>query len=461
MPIPHLGLRLLLLGCILAVNAFFAGAEVALLSVRDSRLRQLAEQGQVGARIALQLLANPSRLLGVTQVGVTLASLGLGWAGEDTLYAIILNLVHPAISPGTSVLIRGVCFAAAFLLMTYLHVTLGEVVPKNLAINTADRLALVVAPPLMVFSRIAAPFITIIERTVMLMTRSMGIQTRHHPGGHSADEIRLIVASSRGAGHLPEAQEEMINRVLDLEDLSAREVMTGRNAIVSVSIDASLDEVLSTMIREQHSRLPVWEGTPELIVGMIFYKDLLPVWQERRRFLREGRSPRPFRVRPLMRKAPVVPETKPLSAILEEFRTGKSHMAIVVDEFGTVSGLLTLEDVLEQIVGGIEDEFDDRREPATVEVADELVLDGATKIRELESQYGLTLPSEAGFETLAGYLLYRLGHIPKPGEFVDFEGRRFTVESVERNRIAGVRMQKLSPVVTSTGLRESIEEKTS
>ena len=326
--------------------------------------------------------------------------------------------------------------------MTYIHVIVGEVVPKNLAINTSDKLAVVVAPGLMLFSRIAGPFLTIIERSVSVISRAMGLGARRHAGGHSADEIRLIVASSRGAGHLPESQEEMINRVLDLEDVLAREVMVGRNEMVSISIEAALDDVLRTMIAEEHSRLPVWEDSPELIVGMVFYKDLLPVWQERRRFIREGRPQRPFRVRHIMRKPIVVPETKPLSSILEEFRTGKSHMAIVVDEFGTVTGLLTLEDVLEQIVGEIEDEFDETRQLPTEE-AGEIELDGATKIIDLESQYGVTLPSDAGFETLAGYLLYRFGHIPKPGESVDFRDRRFTVGTMERNRIARVQMARL------------------
>jgi CBS domain containing-hemolysin-like protein len=196
------------------------------------------------------------------------------------------------------------------------------------------------------------------------------------------------------------------------------------------------------MIAEEHSRLPVWEDSPALIVGMVFYKDLLPVWQERRRLIREGRPQRPFRVRQIMRKPIVVPETKPLSTILEEFRTGKAHMAIVVDEFGTVTGLLTLEDVLEQIVGEIEDEFDETRQ-VHAEEAGEMELDGATKIIDLESLYGVTLPSDAGFETLAGYLLQRLGHIPKPGEIVDFGDRRFTVVTMERNRIARVQMTRL------------------
>lgn len=442
MLVPHLGLRILLLGCILAINAFFAGAEVSLLTVRETRLRQLAEKGQSGARIALQLLSNPSRLLGVTQVGVTLASLGLGWAGEETLYQLVLAVFHPLITRSMALAFHAVSFAGAFLVMTYLHVILGEVVPKNLAIHTADRLAVTVSPALMLFSRIAGPFVTVIERSVSAISRALGIRDAHHAGGHSPDEIRFIVSASRGAGHLPDAQGEIINRTLDLEDLSAREVMVGRNEIVSVSVGASLDEVLGQMIEEQHSRLPVWEGTPEQIVGMIFYKDLLPVWQERRRDIRAGRPPRVFRVRQMMRKPLIVPETKLLSDILREFQCGKSHMAIVVDEFGTVTGLLTLEDVLEQIVGEIEDEFDDAPQSPAEEAGD-VVLDGATKIRDLESQHGFTVPAEAGFETLAGYLLFRLGHIPREGEIVDMDDRRFIVEKMERNRIARVRSEKL------------------
>jgi CBS domain containing-hemolysin-like protein len=189
---------------------------------------------------------------------------------------------------------------------------------------------------------------------------------------------------------------------------------------------------------------------------MVFYKDLLPLWQERRRLIREGRSQRPFRVRQIMRKPLVVPETKPLSAILEEFRMGSSHLALVVDEFGTVTGLLTLEDVLEQIVGEIEDEFDDSRD-AGVAQTNEAVLDGATKIRDLESQHDFTLPSDAGFETLAGYLLFRLGHIPKVGEFVDYGERRFTVDVMERNRIARVRITRI-PATEHAGTRQAIDQ---
>jgi putative hemolysin len=444
--VTHPALRIFLLLLILAVNAFFAASEVALLSVRDSRLRQMADEGISGARIALQLLANPEKLLSVTQVGVTLASLGLGWAGEDTLYMFILGWLSPVLqyfpTPLQSQVLHAICFFLAFLLMTYCHVVVGEVLPKNLAIQKADRLAVVVAPALLVFTRIAGPFVLFIERSSGAITRAMGLRGKPRGGGHSAEELRVIVSSSRGSGHLPEIQEDMIHRVLDLDELSVREIMVPRNNMVSIAVNATLDDVLSTMREQQHSRLPVHGESPEQILGILYFKDMVHLWQDRRTARRLGRIPAPFDLRHLMRKHLVVPETKPLVQMLEEFRAGKSHMAMVVDEFGTISGLLTVEDVLEQIVGEIEDEFDEPPAPPESQAAD-FVLDGATKIRDFETRFEAEIPSEAGFETIAGFLLYKLGHIPRPGEAVEYEGRRFIVEEVERNRITRVKVEKI------------------
>ena len=194
----HYGFRILLLLLILGVNAFFAGAEVALLSVRESRLKQLAEEGQAGAQAALNLLANPERLLSVTQIGVTLASLGLGWAGEDTLYALIVALFQPAITPVTARALHAASFVLAFLVMTYFHVVVGEVVPKNLAIDRADRLAVIVAPALLIFYRISEPFVWVIEKSSAAITQALGGEVSERGGGHSAEELKLIVSSSRG-----------------------------------------------------------------------------------------------------------------------------------------------------------------------------------------------------------------------------------------------------------------------
>jgi putative hemolysin len=439
--VPNGSFRILAVALLIAMNGFFAGAEAALLSVRQSRLRQMAEEGQAGAQAALNLLSNPGRLLSVMQVGVTLASLGLGWAGENGMYEFLAAVFQPWVTPFNAEYLHGLAFGLAFLAISYLHVVLGEVVPKNLAIAKADRLAVLVAPALLVFYRLSTAFVVIVEGSARVITRALRLRSTGRAGGHSAEELKLIVTSSRGFGYLPEAQEEMIHRVLDLNTIFVREIMVSRNDIVSIPSDATLDQVLHTMIEERHSRLPVYqEGKPEKIVGILHYKDLLPVWEERRRAIRAGHPSRAFRVDKLIRPHFVVPETKPLSQILEEFRHGRSHMAMVVDEFGTIVGMVTVEDVLEQLVGRIEDEHDERIS-APVE-SDEVDLDGTTRIRDLESEYGIELPSDAGFETLAGFLLYRLGKIPKPGESVEHQGRRYTVLEMEHNRIARVRIEK-------------------
>ena len=434
------GFRLLLVVLLIASNGFFAGAEVALLSVRNSRLRQMAEEKVAGAQAALNLLANPGRLLSLTQVGVTLTSLGLGWAGEDTVYQLLVKALQPLLTPATSAIFHGISFALAFLIISFLHVVIGEVVPKNIAIDNAAKLAVLVAPPLLLFARISAPFVYVIERSATILSRALGLAGDHRAGGHSPEELRLIVSSSRGLGFLPEKLEEMIHRVLDLTSLSAREVMVPRKDMVAIPVEATLEEVLHTMIDTNHSRLPVYEETPEKVVGILHYKDLLPVWQQRRRALRAGRAGPPFTVRRMLRPHFVVPETKPLAQILEEFQGGRSHIAMVVDEFGTIVGMLTVEDVLEQIVGRIEDEHDEKiARPA---ISDDVELDGATRIRDLETEFDIEIPTGAGFETLAGFLLYRLGQIPSPGDNIEYEGRRYTVVRMERNRIARVRIER-------------------
>jgi putative hemolysin len=440
----HYGLRIALFLIILAANAFFSAAEVALITVRKSRLKQLAEQGDKGARAALNLLANPERLLSVTQVGVTLASLGLGWAGEGTIYSLLILAFQPLQTPAIASLLHWFSFILAFMIMTFAHVVVGEVVPKNLAIEKADRLASSVALALLIFHRISEPFVYIVERSSFALSRAIGLRGElHGAGGHSAEELKLMVSLSRGSGHLPPLQEDMIHHIIDLENLYVRQIMVPRNEIVSVPENATLDQVLHTMIEHQHSRLPVYREQPEQIVGILFYKDLLPVWANRRAAIAGGRRVPDFRVPRVMREYMVAPETKPLVQMLEEFKQGKAHMAMVVDEFGTIVGLVTVEDVLEQIVGEIEDEYD-VKELRPAQEAPAVELDGATKIRDLELLHGIEIPANAGFETLAGFLLMRLGYIPKPGEVVEAGDRRFTVLEMDRNRIAKVRVERLT-----------------
>ncbi len=439
-----MALRLIVLLLILATNGFFAAAEVALVSVRQSRLRELAKQGQAGAQSALNLLANPGRLLSVTQVGVTLASLGLGWAGEDTLYHLLRGVLDPLSVRAPAPLLHGVAFAIAFLIISYAHVIVGEVVPKNLALEKADRIAVLVAPVLLVFYRLSQPFVIIIERTSALVLRALGLSTGHARGGHTPEELKYIIQSSRHEGHLQQFEQDAIQRVIELSDYSAREIMTPRHNIVSLPVDADLEQLLGVMAEHKFTRLPVYEDRPEQIIGIVHFKDLIRVWDERRFAHERRRATRPFRLRRFVRKPLVVPETKPLNQLIDGFRGNHTHMALVVDEFGTVTGLVTLGDVLEQVFGDIGDEHDVVR-PAPSSQDRGLQLEGSTTIRDLETRYNLVLPGEAGFETLAGFLLFQFGYIPKVKDSIEYGGRRFVITQMDRNRIATVLIEKLEP----------------
>jgi putative hemolysin len=439
-----MSIRFFALILILATNGFFAAAEVSLVSVRQSRLRELAEQGQVGAQRALSLLANPGRLLSVTQVGVTLASLGLGWAGEDTLYKAFRSLIDSFSIRVSSVLLHGVAFTLAFLIISYSHVIIGEVVPKNLAIEKADKIAILSAPALLVFYRISQPFVVVIERSSALILRVLKLHTGHARGGHSPEELKYIIQSSRREGHLAQFEEDTIQHVIELADHSAREIMTPRHNMISLSVDANLEEVLSVMVEHKFTRVPVYDDRPEQIIGILHYKDLMRVWDERVFVHDRRRTTKPFRLRRFIRTPLVVPETKEINGLIDEFRNAHTHMALVVDEFGTVTGLVTLGDVLGQIFGDIGDEHDVVR-PAVSYQDKVLQLEGSTTIRELESRYNIVLPSEAEFETLAGFLLFQFGYIPTVKDSVVYGGRLFTVTQMDRNRIATVLIEKLEP----------------
>jgi CBS domain containing-hemolysin-like protein len=413
----------------------------------------MADEGVVGAHAALSLLSNPERLLSVVQVGVTIASLGLGWAGEDTVFALLSGWIAPLITPANEAWLHGVSFSISFLLITYAHVVLGEVVPKNLSIEHSDRLAVLVSPALLVFYRVVGPFVTVIERSAAFLSRMIGLKGEAMGAGHSHEELKFIVAASRRHGHLEEFEERTMMRLLEIRDYSAREIMVPRHAFVSAPLEASLDELLRVFNEHKYSRILIYERNPENILGIIYAKDLLEVWHHRRLSNLRRRPAPAFDVRRLLKSPPVVPETKPLVQLIDTFRLSHVHLALVVDEFGSVTGLVTLEDVLEQIFGEIEDEHDIGASPMPV-VWDEFELDGTTNIRDLKLQHGIELPANAGFETLAGFLLYSLGSIPHTGESVTHGDFRFTVLEMDRNRIARVRVEKNTPAADTADTKQ-------
>jgi CBS domain containing-hemolysin-like protein len=435
-------LRFLLIPVLLAINGFFAAAEVALVSARETRMRQLAEAGESRARAVLRLLANPDRLLSATQLGVTLASLGLGWAGQETVYGVLEPLFAAASFPQWQRVAHVVAFAVAFLVVTFLHMVVGEVVPKNLAMERTERLALAVGPTLEIFARATDAFVRVVERASHALSRLLGWHGPQPGAPHSIEEIKLIVSASRRHGEMLSSQEEMLHSVMDFHDLTAREVMVPRSQMRALEAGATPDQVIRFLVEHRHSRIPVYEGSPEHVIGILYAKEVWPLWQEQQRAAAAGRPAREFQLRAMIHPRKVVPETKPLNELLAEFQKSRTQMAMVVDEFGTIVGLVTVEDALEQIVGEIREEHE-LPEPARARDDAPTELDGITNIRDLENLHNIRLPYDAGFETLAGFLLERLGAIPQGGEAVEHEGRRFTVIEMKGRRIGRVRVEKI------------------
>jgi len=435
-------LRIILVVLLVAANAFFVAAEFAMVSIRDTRIHQLIEQRRIGARTVQKIQQHLDEFLPAVQFGVTLASLGLGWAGEGTLAAILQPWIGNI--PHAQLYAHGIAAALAFVIITYLLVILGELVPKSLALQRAERVALAVAGPMDFFMTLSRPFLVLMNKSANVVLKGFGSRLMREGGGHSPEELKLIVTASRRMGIIPDREEEMIHNALELENLSVREIMVPRHKIFSLPGDMPLEEAMAKVVEEQHSRVPVYDPVKgkENIVGLLYSKDLSRVMHMR---LAAGmpftQAPSGLKVKQLMREVLFVPESKPLGDLLTEFQTRKRHLAIVVDEFGSTSGLVTVEDVLEQVVGELEDEFDVAQRPPIPLTSGSIVLDGSFNIRDLEVQYEIVLPREQGFETLAGFVMAQLGRIPRGGESFVYDGRRYTVLQMEGHRIARVKIE--------------------
>jgi putative hemolysin len=438
----NIGLRLVLLGVLTSINAFFAASEIALLSVRRPRILQLALEGNIGAQAAIKLLANTERLLSVVQVGIGITSLAMGVAGEEAINHWLQIQLVPLAPVEYQYLVKAFCLMVSFVCLTLLLVVVGEVVPKNLGIVASERISVLSSPPLLLVNRALAPIVFLVERLANLFGRILGLPKGGAHGIHSLEEIRHIVESSLEHETVTKFEAHAMDRLLELRELVAREVMTPRSSMICLGLDASLDDLLKTMSDHHYSRVPVYKDTPDNIIGIVHFRDLLMVWQERRVATEKRRPVRQFRLEQYVRKLPVIPETKSLSELIDEFRANRAHMALVVNEFGAVSGVLTLEDFFEQVFGEIEDEHDLVAVEQAKDAA-ELELEGATPTRDLETRYGIELPADAGFETLAGFILFRLGYIPEVGETVVEGDRRYVVVERERNRIGKVRIERV------------------
>jgi CBS domain containing-hemolysin-like protein len=451
---------LVLLQCVavamlILANGFFVAAEFALVSIRDTRIQQLLDAHVPGSRAVRRLQHDLDDFLPAVQLGVTLCSLALGWIGEPLAARGFLDLFamlpHP---PAHATLVAHiaslVAVALGFCVITYCHVVAGELVPKSLALRRGEALAVAVAPPMLLFMAVARPAVRLLSRSAGLVLRGFDIPMTERASVHSPEELKLLATAARRMGVLPRFQETLVHRALELNDVPVREIMTPRQKIFALPSNMLIEDAAAKVIELLHSRVPVYDETrgPEHIVGVVYSKDLSRLMFFRRSPQRAPAQPfAPFtqlRVSQIMHEVLVVPETKSALDLLREFQKRRRHIAIVVDEYGSTAGLVTAEDAIEQLTGEIDDEFDDPARPLITNPKGVFMLDGSANLRDLETQMQWDLPRDGGVETLAGFLLTQLGHIPKAGEFVDFEQRRLTVVDMDGRRIGRVRVEPLA-----------------
>ncbi len=418
-----------------------------MVSLRRTRVQQLMEEKRASARIVAELQANLDELLPAVQLGVTLASLTLGWLGEPFVARFLLPWL--SLLPHARLYAGVVSAVLAFSLISYLEVIFGELVPKSLALRRGEKMALAIAGPIHVFMRVTRPLVRFMNASAELVLRLFRLSRAPEGAAHSPEELKLIATATRRVGLLPEQLELIIHRVLDLDTITVREIMTPRQKIFSLPANLSLAEANARITQVQRSRVPVFDPSrgPEHIIGVVYAKDLARLMHFRAIVQatphasevrgKEGE----MQLHQLMHDVIIVPETKLVSDLLAEFQTRRRHLAIVVDEFGSTTGLVTVEDALEQIVGELEDEFDIRDTSMQTLSSGTLVLHGNVTLLDLETQMGWHLPHDVGVETLAGFLLVHMQKIPSVGDWIAYEGRKFTVAGMEDRRITRVRVE--------------------
>ncbi len=436
--------RLLAILALVAMNGFFVAAEFALVTVRRTRVDQLVEEGRAGSRAVQVAQHHIDTFIAACQLGITMASLALGWIAEPTLAGFVEPPLEAVLGFASEAVAHGVAVVAAFTIVTVLLVVAGELAPKGVALASPERTALIVAAPTNFFAAVFRPLIWFLNTAGWIVLRPFNIQ----PGGEhqpvaSIEELKLVVMASREAGLLEEHEQKMVNRVFALSSLATKQAMVPRTEVIAVDADASFDDLLDLVSRVKHTRLPVYNETIDDIVGVLNMKDLLPLLRDRRPF--PG-------IRRLMRPALNVPETMHLDDLLTEMRRSRRQMAIVIDEFGGTAGIVTIENILERLIGDVQSETEVPEVPEVVESVDgSFVIDGLMLIDDANEQFALRIEDE-NYDTIGGYVFGQIGRRPEPGDEVPLsDGRLLRVEALDGLRIARVRLTALPLVEAEVG----------
>ncbi len=415
-------LELLAVGLLILLNAFFVAGEYSLVTVRRTRIKELADEGSRTARSVLRITGDPPHFIAAMQLGVTLTSLAIGALGER----VLSDLLDEWLATVLAVLL-------AFLVITFLHVVVGELVPKGVALSYSERVALAVSAPVRLFFFVFKPLIWVLQRSSDLAQRAIGIDPRFVEGAaHSEAELKMLLEVSTEHGEIELDEREMLYKVFDFAEKEVADVMVPRPDVAGLSVDLAPDEAMAAMLESPYTRYPVYRESLDDIVGIVHVRDLIAS-------LHNG-SLGTVTLAELARPAHVVPENKDLGALLAEFRKTNQHMAIVVDEYGATAGIVTLEDLLEEIVGEIEDEFDLPDESVERIDEDRIRISGSFTIDDFNERFGTELDDE-DFHTVAGYVFGHLGRAAEAGDEIRDNGLHFTVLETSGSRIVRLEVQ--------------------
>ncbi len=424
-------IRLLLVLVLVLLNAFFVAAEFALVAVRRSRIDQMASEGDRSAQVVQRALAQLDRYISGTQLGITLASLALGWIGEPAVAALVdrlLRLVNVTPEPGA--LHTGAGIGVAFLVITFLHIVLGELAPKSIALAKPEGVSRLVVRPLMLFSRAMSPFIGLLNGAASRLLALLGIQPASEGGQvHSPEELRLLVMQARAHGTLDESDSAMLAGVFDFHNKSALDVMRPRTDMVAIAEDVELEELVQILRRERYSRYPVYRETSDDIVGVFLAKDF---------WLHE--DPTHFVLREHLREPLFVPATRAAERVLDDLRRTRAHLAVVLDEYGGTAGIVTMEDLVEEVVGDIADEYDPFSRDALL-FNGVLELAGSMSLVDVRSDHKLPIP-EGDWSTLGGYAFAMLGRLPHVGDRVSYPEGELEIVAMDGRRVAALRVHR-------------------
>ena len=430
--------RLVAVLMLVAANAFFVAAEFSLVGARRSKIDALAKRGDLRSRAVQRVLQNLYRYISATQLGITVASLALGWVGEATIASLLqAALLRLGIDAPRGVTHTAATVTTAFLIITMLHIVLGELTPKAAALSDPERMSRRLVYPLRAFALLASPFTVLLNGAASAMLRLLRIDPRSgQTSVHSSDELELIVRQSLAEGKFSETDREVLQGVFVFQKKKARDVMRPRTKVASLWIGASEEEVWETLRSEGYSRYPVYDESPDDVVGVFLAKDL---WMHDR----AG----PFALRPHVRDALFVPEGRPAELVLNELRKTRAHMAVVLDEHGGMQGVLTLEDLVEELIGDIADEYDAAERKATTNDG-VLELQGSLSLIDVRQDHHVEIP-DGSWTTLGGYVFTRLGRVPRVGERVPFPGGELEVVAMDRKRVAAVRVLRAPPAAAA------------